>query len=70
VSPRAPLVRRLASLLEVGEASMQGPCFFVSTEATEVDAAYWKPFNVQWIHEEPTAVIEALTSRLEEREAP
>ncbi|WNG27363.1 CHAT domain-containing protein [Cystobacter fuscus] len=70
VSPRAPLVRRLASLLEVGEASMQGPCFFVSTEATEVDAAYWKPFNVQWIHEEPAAVVEVLTSRLEEREVP
>lgn len=66
VSPRDPLARRLAGLLEVGEASMQGPCFFVSTESTEVDAAYWAPFNVHWIHEEPAAVIEALTSRLEE----
>ncbi|EPX56875.1 hypothetical protein D187_007311 [Cystobacter fuscus DSM 2262] len=70
VSPRAHLVRRLASLLEVGEASMQGPCFFVSAAATEVDAAYWKPFNVQWIHEEPAAVVEELTSRLEKQEEP
>ncbi|HEX5746311.1 MAG TPA: CHAT domain-containing protein [Archangium sp.] len=66
VSPRDSLARRLAGLLEVGEASMQGPCFFVSTEATQVDAAYWAPFNVQWIREEPAAVIEALTARLEE----
>jgi len=64
-SPRDPLVRRLTWLLETGAASMQGPCFFVSTEATEVDAAYWSPFNVQWIHEEPAAVIEALTARRE-----
>lgn len=64
-SPRDPLVRRLSGLIETGAASMQGPCFFVSTEATEVDAAYWSPFNVQWIHEEPAAVIEALTVLLE-----
>lgn len=70
VSPRDPLARRLASLLEVGEASMQGPCFFASTEASDVDAAYWKPFNVHWIREEPAAVIEALTSRLEPEDAP
>jgi hypothetical protein len=64
-SPRDPLVRRLTCLLETGEASMQGPCFFVSTEATEVDAAYWSSFNVHWIHEEPADVIEALTARRE-----
>lgn len=65
VSPRDFLVRRFSSLVEVGEASMQGPCFFVSKQATEVDAAYWRPYNVQWIHEEPAAVIEALTARME-----
>ncbi len=68
VSPRDVLARRLAHLLEVGESSMQGPSFFVSTEFTEVDAAYWAPFKVHWIHEEPAAVIEALTSRLEEEQ--
>ena len=65
VSPRDMLVRRLTCLLETGEASMQGPCFFVSREATEVDASYWKPFNVLWLHEEPVTVIEALTARME-----
>lgn len=70
VSPRDGIARRLAHLLEVGEASMQGPCFFVSTEATGVDAAYWKPFNVHWVHEEPAAVIDALTARLEAGAAP
>lgn len=64
VSPRDMLVRRLSCLLETGEASMQGPCFFVSRDATEVDAAYWKPFNVLWIREEPATVIEALTERM------
>ena len=59
VSPRDMLVRRLICLLETGEASMQGPCFFVSREATEVDASYWKPFNVLWIREDPVTVIEA-----------
>ncbi len=70
VSPRDPLVRRLTCLIETGAASMQGPCFFVSTEASEVDAAYWNSFNVHWIHEEPAAVIEALTSRQEGEGAP
>lgn len=69
LSPRAALARRFAHLLEVGESSMQGPCFFVSTEATAVDAAYWKPFNVHWIHEDPAEVIDALTSRLESETA-
>jgi hypothetical protein len=70
VSPRDAFARRLAHLLEVGDASMQGPCFFVSTEATGVDAAYWKPFNVQWIHEDPAEVVEALTAKLEAEAAP
>ncbi|WP_158501733.1 CHAT domain-containing protein [Vitiosangium sp. GDMCC 1.1324] len=64
-SPRDLLVRRLCLLLETGEASMQGPCFFVSREATEVDSAYWKSFNVRWIREEPSTVIDALTARLD-----
>jgi hypothetical protein len=65
VSPRDQLARRLSCLLETGEASMQGPCFFVSREATEVDTAYWRSFNVLWIREEPATVIEALTARME-----
>jgi hypothetical protein len=68
-SPRDPVIRRLTGLLETGEATTQGPCFFVSPEATEVDRAYWRNFNVEWIREEPAAVIESLTVRLNQGKA-
>jgi hypothetical protein len=70
VSPRDFLVRRFTALLEKGETSMQGPSFFASRQATEVDALYWRRFNIEWLHEEPADVIEALTAALEAERAP
>ena len=60
VSPRDPLVRQLSyKLLESGR-RRQGPTFFVSKDHTEVDDAYWRQFDVQWLDENLEDVIPAI----------
>lgn len=65
VSPRDLLVRRLNPLLQGNLGNLRGPCYFVTRDASPVDEAYWKSFGVNWIREEPSAVIEELTRRAE-----
>lgn len=60
ISPRHPLARRAARLVDTSSRSAQGPCFFVWKDVSAADEAFWRPFRVQWIREDAAAVIAAL----------
>ena len=50
VSPRDPLLKRfLARMLDAGSRRSQGPTFFVCTNHTQADDAYWAKYDVRWI---------------------
>jgi hypothetical protein len=59
--PRDPLTRRLAArLLDEEVARRAGPAYFVSTDHTPADDAYWEAYHVEWVDDSPAALIAAL----------
>jgi hypothetical protein len=61
VSPRDPLVRRLAlQLFETGENRVEGPTFFASTDHTSAEDSYWRKYDVTWVSMEAATLIAAL----------
>lgn len=67
VTPRDPVVRRLARLyLDPTSRTLQGPRFFVTPHLSAADQAYWREFNITWIEKEPAEVIDAIDAQLRE----
>jgi hypothetical protein len=60
VSPRDVLVRQLArEILETNIDRRQGPPFFVCSNHSSVDEAYWKRFAMNWINGELDTLLPA-----------
>lgn len=60
LSPRDPLARRVARLMDLSIGSSQGLRYFVANEVPAADQRYWEAFKVEWIHEDPRRVVDAL----------
>lgn len=66
VHPRDPVVRRLCKTHLSGKAKAGAKHrvtkYFVAPQPCAVDEASWQEYDVQWIHEDPGAVVRALTA--------
>jgi hypothetical protein len=61
LAPRDPLVRYLSAQLLDAEKRTQGRHFFACSTHTQVDDAFWKKFEVEWIDHPLELLIPALT---------
>jgi hypothetical protein len=60
VSPRDPVVRRLAKKLITPRAN-QDTSFFISADFTEADEAYWSFLGIRWIRADAPAAVAVVT---------
>lgn len=66
VSPQNRLLRRLTNVLRSprNRPGSCGPIYFVCRESDDIDEAYWRDYDVEWLRFEPIALVTALSSAL------
>jgi hypothetical protein len=66
VSPQNRLLRRLTNVLRSprNRPGSCGPIYFVCRESDDIDEAYWRDYDVEWLRFEPVALVSALTDAL------
>lgn len=66
VSPQNRLLRRLTNVLRSprNRPGSCGPIYFVCRESDDIDEAYWRDYDVEWLKFEPVALVTALTDAL------
>jgi hypothetical protein len=66
VSPQNRLLRRLTNVLRSprNRPGSCGPIYFVCRESDDIDEAYWRDYDVEWLRFEPIALVSALSSAL------
>jgi hypothetical protein len=66
VSPQNRLLRRLTNVLRSprNRPGSCGPIYFVCRESDDIDEAYWRDYDVEWLRFEPIAFVSALSNAL------
>jgi hypothetical protein len=66
VSPQNRLLRRLTNVLRSprNRPGSCGPIYFVCRESDDIDEAYWRDYDVEWLRFEPIALVSALSNAL------
>jgi len=66
VSPQNRLLRRLTNVLRSprNRPGSCGPIYFVCRESDDIDEAYWRDYDVEWLRFEPIALVSALSGAL------
>jgi hypothetical protein len=66
VSPQNRLLRRLTNVLRSprNRPGSCGPIYFACRESDDIDEAYWRDYDVEWLKFEPIALVTALSDAL------
>jgi hypothetical protein len=66
VSPHNRLLRRLTNVLRSpkNRPGSCGPIYFACRESDDIDEAYWRDYDVEWLKFEPVALVAALSDAL------